>query len=123
MPVATPANRRTFLTRSTLTTAAVASAASWCAPRTTCAPLQAAEPRLAPSDKLTLGIIGIGPRCTYDLKSILQFPDVQCVAIADVQSSRREAGKQLVDGHYGNRDCQLYRDLSLIHIFEPTRPY
>ncbi len=110
MPVATPANRRTFLTRSTLTTAAVASAASWCAPRTTCAPLQAAEPRLAPSDKLTLGIIGIGPRCTYDLKSILQFPDVQCVAIADVQSSRREAGKQLVDGHYGNRDCQLYRD-------------
>ena len=65
---------------------------------------------VAPSEKITLGVIGIGPRCTYDMKSILQLPDVQCVAIADVQKSRREAGKRLVDGHYGNSDCQLYRD-------------
>lgn len=65
---------------------------------------------VAPSEKITLGIIGIGPRCTYDMKSILQLPDVQCVAIADVQRSRREAGKKLIDGHYGNSDCTLYRD-------------
>ena len=57
-----------------------------------------------------LGVIGIGPRCTYDLKAMLTFADVQCVAIADVQASRREAGKKLVDGHYGNSDCKLYRD-------------
>ncbi len=64
----------------------------------------------APSDKISLGIIGIGPRCTYDLKSILPFQDVQCVAIADVQASRRDAGKMLVDQHYGNTDCLVYRD-------------
>ncbi|MEO8496074.1 MAG: Gfo/Idh/MocA family oxidoreductase [Planctomycetota bacterium] len=64
----------------------------------------------APSEKITLGIIGIGPRCTYDLKSILPFADVQCVAIADVQATRRDAGKTLVDEHYGNGDCVLYRD-------------
>jgi predicted dehydrogenase len=63
------------------------------------------------SERITLGVIGIGPRCTYDLKAILQFPDVQCVAIADVQASRRDAGKSLVDQHYGNRDCVLYRDM------------
>ena len=33
---------------------------------------------------------------------MLQLKDVQCVAIADVQQSRRDAGKALVDGHYGN---------------------
>ncbi len=68
------------------------------------------EGAVAPSEKLTLGVIGIGPRCTYDLKAMLQFADVQCVAIADVQASRRDAGKALVDGHYGNSDCLLYRD-------------
>lgn len=65
---------------------------------------------VAPSEKITLGIIGIGPRCTYDLKAMLPFPDVQCVAIADVQAKRRDAGKTLVDQHYGNSDCALYRD-------------
>jgi predicted dehydrogenase len=62
------------------------------------------------NDRINLGVIGIGPRCTYDLTSMLQFDDIRCVAIADVQASRRNAGKQLVDGKYGNTDCQLYRD-------------
>jgi predicted dehydrogenase len=68
------------------------------------------EGAVAPSEKITLGVIGIGPRCTYDLTSMLQLPDVQCVAIADVQATRRDAGKKLVDTHYGNADCKLYRD-------------
>ena len=66
---------------------------------------------VAPSNKITLGVIGIGPRCTYDLTSMLTLPDVQCVAIADVQASRRNNGKRLVDKHYGNKDCVLYRDM------------
>ena len=32
------------------------------------------------------------------------------MAICDVQASRREAGKKLVDTHYGNKDCVLFRD-------------
>jgi predicted dehydrogenase len=62
------------------------------------------------NEKITLGVIGIGPRCTYDLKSMLGFSDVRCLAICDVQAKRREAGKKLVDGHYGNTDCRVYRD-------------
>lgn len=73
-------------------------------------PTAAAARSTLPSERLTLGVIGIGPRCTYDLKSMLQFDDVQCVAIADVQKSRRDAGKQLVDTAYGNSDCVLYGD-------------
>jgi predicted dehydrogenase len=66
---------------------------------------------IAPSQKINLGVIGIGPRCTYVLTSMLGLPDVRCVAIADVQKSRREAGKTLVDKLAGNSDCVLYRDL------------
>jgi predicted dehydrogenase len=65
---------------------------------------------VAASEKMTLGVIGIGPRCTYDLNAMLALPDVRCVAIADVQASRRNAGKALVDQHYGNQDCALFRD-------------
>jgi predicted dehydrogenase len=101
-----PANttRREFLL-STAATAAAASVATVLPAR-----VLGREGKVPPSEKIALGVIGIGPRCTYDLKSMLQFDDIQCVAIAEVQAKRRDAGKALVDGHYGNSDCILYRD-------------
>jgi predicted dehydrogenase len=64
----------------------------------------------AASERITLGVIGMGPRCTYDLQAMLKLPDVQCLAVCDVQANRRQAGKKLVDGHYRNGDCAAYRD-------------
>ena len=104
MNQSTQSTRRAFLSDSAKV-AAVTSVAGMVSSRAL-----AAAGKTAPSDQLSLGVIGIGPRCTYDLKSILKFGDVRCVAIADVQSSRREAGKSLVDGHYGNDDLVLYQD-------------
>lgn len=95
-------NRRDFLTTTAAVTAAV--------PYFVSAKAYGAGDSVAPSEKITLGVVGIGPRCTYDLKSMLQLKDVQCVSIADVQQSRRVAGKKLVDDHYGNTDLKLYRD-------------
>ncbi len=69
-----------------------------------------ARGKSAANERISLGVIGIGPRCTQDLTGMLAESDVQCVAICDVQASRREAGKAMVDGRYGNRDCVLYRD-------------
>lgn len=100
-----PSNRRSFLERSLVTASASIGTSSFVSTKAL-----RGQDSVAASEKITLGVIGIGPRCTYDMKSILQFPDVQCVAIADVQQSRREAGKKLVDGHYGNSDCRLYSD-------------
>jgi predicted dehydrogenase len=65
----------------------------------------------AASERLTLGVIGFGPRCQYVLGEMLKFPDVQCVALADVQAVQRDAGKAFVDGHYGTADCRVYRDM------------
>jgi predicted dehydrogenase len=65
----------------------------------------------AAGERLTLGVIGFGPRCKYVLAEMLKFPDVQCVAIADVQAVQRDAGKAFVDGHYGTTDCVVYRDM------------
>lgn len=98
------ATRRDFLQGSLAAGAAVA--LPWVIPGRAIG----ADGAVAPSEKITLGVIGIGPRCTYDLNAMLGLPDVKCVAIADVQASRRDAGKALVDKHYGNQDCKLFRD-------------
>ncbi len=103
-------NRPCVMTRREVLTGSLAATAAFGVPHIV--PARAlGRTGVAASERITLGVIGIGPRCTYDLTSILQLSDVQCVAICDVQASRRQAGKKLVDGHYKNSDCRLYRDL------------
>lgn len=104
MTVQSSPTRRDFLRQSLMSTAALS------IPTIIPAHVLGNDAAVVPSNKITLGVIGIGPRCTYDLQAMLRLPDVQCVAIADVQASRRDAGKQLVDSYYKNQDCQLYRD-------------
>jgi predicted dehydrogenase len=65
---------------------------------------------VAANSRITLAAIGIGPRGRYVLESMLAEPDVQFVAICDVQKSRRESVKALADAKYGNHDCAMYRD-------------
>lgn len=66
---------------------------------------------VVPSERIILGGIGIGGRGGYDLSVMLQDPEVQVVAVCDVQKDRREAAKRMVDTKYGNQDCAAYRDL------------
>lgn len=96
--------------RQMLTQTAAAASAALAFPSIVPARALGKEHLAAASDRITLGVIGIGPRCTYDLTAMLKEKDVQCVAICDVQAKRREAGKKLVDDHYGNSDCVLFRD-------------
>jgi predicted dehydrogenase len=97
-------SRREFLRRS------VAASTAFALPSIVPAAVLGRGGAVAPSETITLGVIGIGPRCIYDLQGMLGFADVRCLAIADVQASRREPGKRLIDEHYGNEDCKLYRD-------------
>ncbi len=64
-----------------------------------------------PSEKIVVGGLGIGGRGTHDLKWMLPEKDVQFVAVCDVQKSRRDAVKALVDKTYGNTDCAVYADM------------
>ena len=96
--------RRDFLRRSAMASAVFA------VPTIVPAQVLGKSGGVAPSETIALGVIGIGPRCKYDLGGILGLEDVRCIAIADVQASRRDEGKKLIDTHYGNQDCKLYRD-------------
>jgi hypothetical protein len=66
---------------------------------------------VAPSDRILLGGIGIGGRGTGVLKWMLPERDVQFRAVCDAKKTQREKVKGVVDEHYGNRDCQTYRDI------------
>ncbi len=65
---------------------------------------------VSPSERIVMGGIGMGGRGSYDLGWMLNEPDVQWVAVCDVQKSRRQAAKNTVDTKYGNKDCAVYGD-------------
>src|SRR6516225_1130895 len=65
---------------------------------------------VAPSDRVTVGGLGIGSRGAADLKSFLSLADVQFIAVCDVRNERRETIKAMVDKKYDNRDCAMYSD-------------
>jgi predicted dehydrogenase len=66
---------------------------------------------VAPSNRIVMGGIGVGRRGSYVLSEFLKFPQVQFIATADCQLSRRQSVKKMVDAHYANKDCVLYRDM------------
>jgi len=66
---------------------------------------------VAPSNRIVVGGIGIGPRGREDLNAFLKQPDVQFVAIADVQADRRETVRRMANRQYGNEDCTKTRDM------------
>lgn len=66
---------------------------------------------VAPSERITLGGIGIGSRGEFVLNWMLPEPDVRFVAICDVRKERREHVKELVDKRYDNEDCKMYSDM------------
>jgi predicted dehydrogenase len=63
------------------------------------------------NDKVTLGCIGMG-KMLYGshLPHFLRMPEVQVVAVCDVDRTRREAAKKRVDDAYENGDCAAYLD-------------
>jgi len=67
--------------------------------------------KVAPSERIVLGGMGVGRRGTHDLQWMLPEPDVQFVAICDARKDSREAIKQIVDTRYGNKDCAMYSDM------------
>lgn len=65
----------------------------------------------APSNKVTLGCIGLGIQGKGNMGAFLgNTEDVQVVAVCDVHEDRRLAGKNEVDKFYKNSDCAAYGD-------------
>src|ERR1051325_6484752 len=98
-------NRRKFLQ-----TAVTAGAALAVAPQIVRGATLGRDGGVSPSERIIMGGIGIGNRGRYVLSCFLPHPDVQFVAVCDVQQKRRESIKKMVDDQYGNKDCGMIQD-------------
>ena len=94
--------RRTFLRR-----AAAAAAMPYVVP----ASVFGRDGKVAPSERIIVGGMGVGNRGSHDLRWMLPEKDVQFVAICDAKKSSRENVKRIVDTRYGNKDCKMYNDM------------
>jgi predicted dehydrogenase len=88
MTTRTPSRRR-FLR----TTAAAALAPMIVRPSV----LGAADGTPAPSNRITLGFIGVGKQATNHLSALVRRSDINILGICDVQEERRDAAKDLID--------------------------
>jgi len=64
----------------------------------------------APSDRLTMGCIGVGSQGTGDMRGFLQNEDLRVVAVCDVRQAFRQRAKDLVDAQNGDKNCAMYND-------------
>jgi myo-inositol 2-dehydrogenase/D-chiro-inositol 1-dehydrogenase len=55
----------------------------------------------APSNRITIGFVGVGRMGMGDLRELLGFKQVQIVAVCDVDSNRTANAQKTVEAHYG----------------------
>lgn len=74
-----------------------------------------AEDRPAPSNRITMGFIGVGGQGKYDMGNLLGHKEVQGVAVCDCDQSERDKAKEQVEKRYAEqmkngtyRGCDTY---------------
>ena len=105
--------RRAFLNRS-----AAATSAAVAAPYVVPASVFGTEEQAAPSERITVGMIGMGRQAIHaNLPPFLKSPDTQVVAVCDVDAWRLESARKRTDDFYSARaasgtykGCQACKD-------------
>ncbi|HPN35590.1 MAG TPA: Gfo/Idh/MocA family oxidoreductase [bacterium] len=70
--------------------------------------------RTAASERITMGFIGVGGMGTGDLRAFLQKARAQVVAVCDVDDEHLYQARDLVNAHYGNHDCLVFKDFRAV---------
>lgn len=64
----------------------------------------------AASERITMGTIGAGGRGKQIMEALTGRPDCRMLAVCDVDSSRLDKAREIVNNRYGNSDCAAYAD-------------
>jgi len=71
---------------------------------------------IAPSERLTMGAIGLGGQGMHNLRNFLTSTILRILAVCDVDTNHRIRAKETVDSASGNKDCAAYNDFREILI-------
>jgi predicted dehydrogenase len=81
------------------------------APQVVPASVLGVEGQVAPSNRLTVGFIGVGEHGTnWNLPPYLRHPAARIVAVCDVDDLHLLRAKETVNDRYGNEDCFATKD-------------
>ena len=71
---------------------------------------------VAPSNRINLGVIGLGDRGNYHLSALSAFKEAQVLAMCDVRGAHAET----VCGRYhekvGSKDCKVTQEIGRAHV-------
>jgi predicted dehydrogenase len=73
-----------------------------------------ADGTVAPSSRVVVGFIGVGPQGQGVMANYLQRKDCQVVAVCDVKTDMLNQARDRVNGQYQNKDCAAYHDFQEI---------
>jgi len=96
--------------RGFLKTAAGAAAGAIAIPSIVPSSVFGADGGVAPSNRLHVGMIGVGSQGTWDMRGFLDKPESLVVAVCDIDVKHQKLAKTEVDNKYGNSDCKTYGD-------------
>ncbi|HUS71454.1 MAG TPA: Gfo/Idh/MocA family oxidoreductase [Sedimentisphaerales bacterium] len=65
---------------------------------------------VAPSNRITMGCIGIGWQGGSNMNSFLGHKDCQIIAACDVDKNHLQGAVNRINGRYKNKDCSVYHD-------------
>ncbi|MGC3961002.1 MAG: Gfo/Idh/MocA family oxidoreductase [Verrucomicrobiota bacterium] len=68
------------------------------------------ENRPAPSERINMGMIGVGWQGGGNMGNFLNHKACQVVAVCDVDQKHLDAAVNIVNNRYKNQDCKAYRD-------------
>jgi predicted dehydrogenase len=64
----------------------------------------------SPSNKITLGVLGVGSQGYYDMRAFLNHEDVRVTAICDINRKNIDNARQRLAQTYGRPDVKVYAD-------------
>lgn len=65
---------------------------------------------VAASDRIVMGFIGVGSQGTGNMKNLIQNPEVQTIAVCDVDTKNRDRAIGILNEKYQNTDARGYND-------------
>jgi len=69
-----------------------------------------ADDRPAPSERVTLGVVGWGMQGPGNTSAFMRQKDCQVVAACDLDKNHLASAVNAINKHYGNSDCKAYHD-------------